>query len=187
MDDSYIHQQYHRLAKPPRLTYDRIAEHRETLTSANARWNSPSFRSQYFNVCEGLQTLASGETKVLAQKVVPQRLAGVLRAFTQDFADCNDLIYSITWGIRVYGLRPVDFADFVGELSKPYAPCDVFYTLFSSNSPLVSASPGSGPPVENPTVQLLATNNAGRNVTIQGRLIGYTFSEDEIIDEFMSY
>lgn len=82
---------------------------RQPPVSNIPRNNFASFRSDYFNIGEGLQTLAPGETKILAHVTIPAYFAGVLTGFSQFFADCDsnpEIVNSVKWGIRINGLPP---------------------------------------------------------------------------------
>jgi hypothetical protein len=160
---------------------------RQAYYSNSPRFNQPSFRSQYFNVGEGLMQLAPQETKTLAMKTVPAFHAGVLTGFSQYFGDCkDDLDNLILWGIRINGLPPHGFMDFVGSFSSLALPHPVYFPLAGGAATLgtVDASVG-GSSIENiPTVILQATNYHSTQVTLQGRMIGYTFPTAERNDEF---
>jgi len=164
---------------------------RQAYYSNDSRFSTPSFRSGFFNVGEGLQTLAPGETKVLAKKTVPRLHSGVLTGFSQYFGGCNDgeedaVQNSITWGIRINDLPPQGFMDFVGEFSTLQLPHQVYFPLTGGASTLstTSTSVGGSAPDSAPTVILRATNNWWTHVILQGRLIGYTFPNAERNDEF---
>lgn len=159
--------------------------------SPSARWQFPSFRSQYFNVGNGLTSVAAGSTVTLAQKVVPAQHSGILTGFSQFFSNCDcsepDVINSIVWGLRINGERVREFPDFTGEFSQLYQPCEVFFPLLGEANGNVSVSPGGSPVPDIPTVSLLVTNNNTFSVVLQGRLIGYSFPVEELFDEFSAY
>jgi hypothetical protein len=172
---------------------------RQAFYSNGARWNYPSFQSRWFHVGNGLLTVPVGQTKILAQKIVPANHAGVLLGFTQFFSSCggcdiSDFINGITWGLRIDGEPVNDFPDFVGQFSLPFQPCQAWYPLKGGAQTLgtVSYSPGSsaGPIFDNiplaqpPTILFQATNFLDVDVVLSGYLIGYTFPIDERDDEF---
>ena len=165
---------------------------RQAYHSNQSRFTDYSFRSKYFNTGIGLTTLAVGETKVVAQKMVPAQHAGVLTGFSQYFAGCSaepDISNSVTWGIRINGGIPFDFQDFVGEFSTLASPHAVYFTLAGGAETLgaPSVSPGGSIAYNNTvTVMFRATNNWKQAVVLQGRLIGYTFPVAERNDEFTS-
>lgn len=165
---------------------------RQSYQSATVRYQRPSFQSRFFNVGEGLMTLEPGETKVLAKKTVPSQHAGMLTGFSQFFGSASDgdseFKNSILWGLRINGLVPVDFQDFIGEFSSLSMPHAVEFILSGGATILgsVSVSPGSsaGTLDDLPTVLLQATNYHTTSVVLQGRLEGYTFPVAEKNDEF---
>lgn len=163
---------------------------RQGYHSNNARFNSPSFRSQYFNVGEGIRTIAKGETAVLATLTVPAHHAGVMTGFSQYFADCkDDVVNSITWGIRINGYVPMGLQDFVGQFSSLSLPHAVYFPLSGGAETLGLSyiSQGGSSDLESAaTVVLRATNNWSTQVVLQGRLVGYTFPTAERNDEFES-
>lgn len=161
---------------------------REPGFQNNARFSQPSFRSQFFNVGEGLQVVAPGQTLILSKKTLPAQHAGVLRGFSQFFGACDDMDgikNSVTWGIRINGLPPIDFMDFVGEFSALSNPHSVYFPFYGgstlgSSSVSIGGSTDSG----QPTVTFQATNYYQSSIVLQGRLIGYTFPLAEREDEF---
>ena len=165
---------------------------RQAYHSSSSRFNDYSFRSRYFNTGIGLTTVAVGETKVLAQKMVPAQHAGVLTGFSQYFAGCDaepDIANSITWGLRINGLVPHDFQDFVGDFSSLSSPHAIHFSLAGGAETLgaPSVSPGGSIAYSNTaTVVFQATNNWDQAVVLQGRLVGYTFPVAERNDEFTS-
>jgi len=168
---------------------------RQPLVTAIPRNNLPSFRSDYFNVGQGLLTLGPGETKVTARKTVPAQYGGVLTGFSQFFADCgdatSDITQTITWGLRIDGLPPLGFVDFVGEFSTLMLPHSVYFPLVGGASTLGESDVSVGGAIiderDIPTVSFLATNHNSFSVVIQGRLIGYTFPVAERNDEFQNF
>jgi len=163
---------------------------REPGFQNNARFSQPSFRSQFFNVGEGLAVVAPGETVTLAQKEVPAQHSGLLRGFSQFFGACTDMdtvVNSVTWGLRIHGLPPHDFMDFVGEFSSLSNPHQVYFPFYGAstvgNSSL-SVGGSQEAQLGIPTVTLQATNYYTSAVVLQGRLIGYTFPLAEREDEF---
>lgn len=165
---------------------------RQAYHSNNARFNSPSFRSQYFNVGEGLRAVQKGETIILATKTVPAHHAGVLTGFSQYFSGCDeepDIVNSITWGLRINGLVNHGLHDFVGEFSSLALPHPVYFPLSGGAETLGQSSISQGGSYSHasaPTVCLMATNNWKTQVVLQGRLVGYTFPTAERNDEFES-
>lgn len=163
---------------------------RQAFASNNSRFTSPSFRSQYFNVGEGLTSLKKGETKILARKTVPAHHAGVLTGFSQYFSGCDDdIINSVTWGLRINGYPAPGFQDFVGMFSSLSFPHAVYFPLSGGAETLgiSSISQGGSSALESAsTVVLRATNNWKTQIILQGRLIGYTFPTAERNDEFSS-
>lgn len=164
---------------------------RQAYYSAGSRTQDPSFRSQFFNVGEGLTTVAPGETAILARKTVPGHSAGVLTGFSQYFADCEpgmggQFENSILWGIRINGLPPHGFMDFVGEFSSLMLPHSIYFPLAGGAATLgtVDASVGGSSIEDIPTVTFQATNYHSQQVVLQGRLVGYTFATAERNDEF---
>jgi hypothetical protein len=163
---------------------------REPGFQNNARFSQPSFRSQFFNVGEGLQVVGPGQTIILAKKTLPAQHAGVLRGFSQFFGNCDDMDgikNSITWGIRINGLPPIDFMDFVGEFSALSNPHSVYFPFYGGSTlgtTSVSIGGSTGNPIDKPTVTFQATNYYQSAVVLQGRLIGYTFPLAEREDEF---
>ena len=183
---------------------------RQAFVSNTSRFNQPSFRSDYFNRGRGLQTLGPGETKVLADITVPAQYAGVLTGFSQYFADCGDddgrgFTMSVTWSLRINGLPPLGFSDFVGEYSTLMLPHSVYFPLIGGASTLGETQVSLGGKVLGqegawdqdgfidtsqggvPTVSFAATNNNSFSVVLQGRLIGYTFPVAERNDEFQNF
>lgn len=167
---------------------------RQPLVTNISRNNLPSFRSDYFNIGEGLQVLASGETKILAKKTVPAQYGGVLTGFSQFFSGCDanpEIAQSITWGLRIDGLVTQGFADFVGEFSTLMIPHAIYFPLVGGASTLGESDLSPGGTIlgeENiPTVLFKATNNNPFSVILQGRLVGYTFPVAERNDEFQSF
>jgi len=168
-----------------------VVENRQSYYSNDSRFNSPSFRSLFFNCGEGLQAVGSNETKILAKKTVPSQHAGVLTGFSQFFGACDDMdgiTNSVLWGIRINGLPPNDFMDFVGEFSALSNPCQVYFPLIGASTLGTSSvsvggfvDPNQAPQI---TVELRATNYYKTSVVLQGRLIGYTFPLAERADEF---
>ena len=164
---------------------------RQPYVSAAPRANQPSFRSQYFNVGEGLLAVQPGETAVLAKKTVPSQHAGVLTGFSQYFGDCDTGTGSnfenvVMWGLRINGLPPHGFMDFVGEYSTLMLPHSVYFPLAGGAATLgtVDASIGGSSIEDIPTVTLQATNYYDKPIVLQGRLVGYTFPTAERDDEF---
>lgn len=164
---------------------------RQAFHASASRFTSPSFRSEFFNVGEGLQVVDSGATVVLAMKTVPGQHSGVLTGFSQYFGGCDgsneDAIQnSITWAIRINGFPTQGFMDFVGEFSTLLFPNQVYFPLTGGASTLskTSTSVGGSAPDSLPTVTLSATNNWKTSVVLQGRLVGYTFPLAERNDEF---
>ena len=164
---------------------------RQPYTSAAPRANAPSFRSQYFNVGEGLLSVEPGETALLAQKTVPSQHAGVLTGFSQYFADCDsgtgsNFENSILWGLRINGLVQHGFQDFVGEYSSLMLPHSIYFPLAGGAATLgtVDVSVGGSAIEDIPTVTFSATNYHDQSVVLQGRLIGYTFPTAERDDQF---
>lgn len=181
---------------------------RQAFVSNQSRFNQPSFRSDYFNKGEGLQTLDPGETKVLAQITVPAQYAGVLTGFSQFFANCDEdptIPMSVTWHLRINGLPPLGFADFVGEYSSLMLPHSIYFPLIGGAATLGETQVSLGGKVLGqegawdqdgfidvsqggvPTVSLAATNNNSFSVILQGRLVGYTFPVAERNDEFQNF
>lgn len=163
---------------------------REPGFQNNARFSQPSFRSQFFNVGEGLTVVAPGETKILAKKTVPSQHGGMLRGFSQYFGNCDNrdgVINSITWGIRINGYPPQEFMDFVGEFSALSNPHSIYFPLYGAST-LGTTSVSVGGFIDGeadlPTVTFQATNNYHTAVVLQGRLLGYTFPLAEREDEF---
>lgn len=153
-----------------------------------ARFDKPSFRSQYFDTGRGITAVAPGETVIMAQYVVPANYLGVLTGFTQDFIDCGlQEVYQTVWGIRIHGNPVGNFPDFVGEKSKPYFPRHLYYPLLGGAEGTVSTSPGGSPTPQIPTVQLQVTNNSQTSVVLDARIIGYSFPIDETWDQFSNY
>jgi hypothetical protein len=163
---------------------------REPGFQNNARFNTPSFRSQFFNVGEGLIAIPSGQTVILAKKTLAAQHSGVLRGFSQFFGSCDDMDgvkNSVTWGIRINGLPPIDFMDFVGEFSALSNPHSVYFPFYGGSTlGTTSMSVGgvSDSDIDLPTVTFQATNYYPTAVVLQGRLIGYTFPLAEREDEF---
>ena len=160
---------------------------RQPYYSNNARANSPSFRSQYYNVGEGIKQLAPMETVTLAMKTVPAFHAGVLTGFSQYFGDCTDDLQNLVlWGLRLNGLPPHGFMDFVGRFSSLALPHPIYFPLAGGAATLgtVDASVGGSSIESTPTVILQATNYHSTQIALQGRLIGYTFPTAERNDEF---
>lgn len=191
MSEDAIYKIYSDLEKNRATQYNPRLANSESLYTASSRWQNRSFRSKYFNVGSGMITIAPGDTQTLATKVVPSQHSGVLTGFTQFFSNCEcaepDVINSIVWGLRINGERVIDFPDFVGEFSKPYLPCEVFFPLLGEANGDTSVSPGGSPTPEVPTVSMLATNNNSFTVVLQARLIGYSFPIEEVFDEFGAY
>ena len=165
---------------------------RQAYHTNNARFSTPSFRSQYFNVGEGLITIAKGDTVAVAKKTVPAHHAGVLTGFSQYFSGCNeqpDIVDSVTWGLRINGLTPNGLQDFVGQFSSLSFPHAVYFPLSGGAESLGLSSisqGGTSTHASAPTVCLYATNNWKTQIVVQGRLIGYTFPIAERNDEFAS-
>lgn len=164
---------------------------RQGFYSNESRFNGPSFRSLFFNVGEGLQVVESGATVCLAKKTVPGQYSGVLTGFSQYFGGCNSdnedsIQNSITWQLRINGLVPQGFMDFVGHFGTLMFPHQVYFPLTGGASTLASTSVsiGGSAPDTLPTVTLSATNNWQTSVVLQGRLVGYTFPLAERNDEF---
>lgn len=165
---------------------------RQPFTSSAPRANEPSFRSQFFNVGEGLMSIEPGETAVLAKKTVPSQHAGVLTGFSQYFGDCGNSGESssfenlVLWGLRINGLVPQGFMDFVGEYSSLMLPHSIYFPLAGGAATLgtVDASVGGSSVEDIPTVTFQATNYYDQPIVLQGRLIGYTFPTAERDDEF---
>jgi hypothetical protein len=162
---------------------------RQPYYSAAPRANEPSFRSQFFNVGEGLISVSPNETVVLAQKTVPSQHAGVLTGFSQYFGDCDSdssLENQVLWGLRINGLPLHGFMDFIGIYSSLMLPHSIYFPLAGGAATLgtVDASVG-GSSLENiPTVTFQATNYYSTPIVLQGRLIGYTFPTAERNDQF---
>jgi len=160
---------------------------RQAYYTNTARFNQPSFRSQFFNVGEGLTNLSEGETVTLAMKTIPGHHAGVLTGFSQYFGDCtDDLSNLVLWGIRINGLPPNGFMDFVGEFSSLALPHPIYFPLTGGAATLgtVDTSVGGSSVESIPTVIFQATNYHDKPITLQGRIIGYTFPTAERNDEF---
>lgn len=204
-NEEHIHKLYQEMQDQRKLTKEQIMRRnvmaqepdswlrndRQAFYSGSSRAEKPSFRSQFFNVGDGIQTLAPGETKILAQLTVPSFHSGVLTGFSQDFINCDDeTIYSIKWGVRINGLPPPFFPDFVGRFSFMTFPHSVYFPLAGGAATLgySGAVPGSTPLGEEdiPTVYIRATNNYNRAVVLQARLEGYMFPLAERNDEFAS-
>lgn len=192
-----IHRRYARLQAE---FAQRNKKMRQIFTSAETpehdvvspRWNQPSFRSKPFNIGEGLVTINSGQTALLAKKNLPAGHSGVLTGFTQIFPESADetVINSITWALRIDGLPINDFNDFVGRFSLPYTPCPVNVPLIGSDTlGTTSFSPGGSAAFEQeiPTIAFYATNNTANSITLQARLIGYSFPLAEKNDQFFSF
>lgn len=168
-----------------------IFDSRQAYAGNSFRGNEPSFRSQFFNVGLGLTNVQPGETIVLAEKTVPGHYAGVLTGFSQYFADCDvgpggDLSNLVLWGLRINGLPPHGFMDFVGEFSSLMLPHSIYFPLAGGAATLgtVDASVGGSSVESIPTVTFQATNYHSSPITLQGRLVGYTFATAERNDEF---
>jgi len=163
---------------------------RQAFHSSPSRFGTPSFRSVYFNVGEGIQVIAPGTTLVVSKYTIPGLHAGVLTGFSQYFGDCSDgddTENQITWGLRINGLPPPSFMDFVGKFSSLMLPHAVYFPLAGGAATLgaTHVSIGGvkvGPDI--PTISFQATNNASFSVIVQGRLEGYTFPTAERNDEF---
>ena len=168
-----------------------VPANKYSINSEIPRWNFPSFRSSWFDLGNGLVTIAPGETETLALKNVPIGHLGVLTGFTQYFADSDELIptivNSVSWGIRINGNPIPDFPDFIGQLSQPYLVRQVFYPLLGQTAGSVSTSPGGSPAPGVSSVSFQATNLYNISVVLAGRLIGWTFPIDERNDEFGAY
>jgi len=183
-DDLLRHQAIQNAANPTPLTG------RQAYHSNASRFTSPSFRSQFFNVGEGLITVAKGQTVVVARKTVPAHHAGVLTGFSQYFSGCDaepDIINSVVWGLRINGLTPNGLQDFVGSFSSLSFPHSVYFPLSggAESLGLSSISQGGSSALDNtPTVYLQATNNWKTNIVLQGRVVGYTVPTAERNDEF---
>ena len=201
--EDYIHQMYQRMQNQREQEVSRIRRAvlsedpgghlsgRQAFHANTARFSGPSFRSEYFNVGEGLQAVESGATVVLARKTVPGQHSGVLQGFSQYFGGCDgsneDAIQnSITWAIRINGFPPQGFMDFVGEFSTLMFPHQIYFPLTGGASTLskTSTSIGGSAPDSTPTVTLSVTNHWKTSVVLQGRLVGYTFPLAERNDEF---
>jgi hypothetical protein len=167
-----------------------IFDGRQPYYSSPSRNVEPSFRSQYFNAGEGLMTIAPGATEVLAMKTIPGHHGGVLTGFSQYFGDCagppGSLENLVLWGLRINGLPPHGFMDFVGEFSSLMLPHSIYFPLAGGAATLgsVDASVGGSSVESIPTVTFQATNYHRQNITLQGRLIGYSFPTAERNDEF---
>jgi hypothetical protein len=161
---------------------------RQAYHSSSSRFTSPSFRSVFFNVGQGIKVVAAGDTCVVAKFTVPHFHAGVLTGFSQYFGDCvSEIENQITWGIRINGLPPPSFMDFVGRFSSLMIPHAVYFPLAGGAVTLGASTVsigGSTELYESPTIVFSATNNASESVVIQGRLEGYTFPTAERNDEF---
>jgi len=164
---------------------------RQAYFSSPSRNVKPSFRSQYFNVGEGLITLKPGEVKTLAMKTIPAHHGGVLTGFSQYYGDCDvgiggSLENLVMWGLRINGLPPHGFMDFVGEFSSLMLPHSIYFPLAGGAATLgtVDASVGGSSIESIPTVIFQATNYHNQSVVLQGRLIGYSFPTAERNDEF---
>lgn len=164
---------------------------RQPFVSALPRNNLPSFRSDYFNVGEGLQTLAPGETKVLAKKTVPAFYGGVLTGFSQFFGGDCDIAETVTWGLRIDGLVQQGLTDFVGEYSSLMLPHSIYFPLVGGASTLGESDVSIGGRIIDEetisTILFQATNNNTFSVILQGRLIGFTFPVSERNDEFQNF
>jgi hypothetical protein len=201
-NEDEIHQMYSNMEqlRLQKLTHDQkmrelaMSESTQTFTGRQpaqitpSRSAYPSFRSQFFNVGEGLQAIDPGETKILAKHTIPNFHAGVLTGFSQWFGeDCHDdVMNSVTWGLRINGLVPQGFMDFVGHFGTLMFPHSVYFPLAGGAATLgsVSASIGSQTIEKIPTIYLQATNNYTASLVLQGRLEGYSFPTAERKDEF---
>lgn len=150
-----------------------------------------SFRSDFFNIGEGIQSLAPGQTKILAHITIPSQYSGVLTGFSQYFADCLDnpeVVNGVKWGLRINGLPPKGLTDFVGEFSTLMIPHSVYFPLIGGASTLGDVFTSQGGVVleeaDIPTVIFQATNLLNVSVILQGRLEGYMFPLAERNDEF---
>ena len=118
---------------------------------------SPSFRSTFFNVGEGLIELLPGETKVMASKTPPQHHASVLTGFSQGFDQVDDTTL-VVWALKIEGKPLPKFGRFIGEKGCMLLPCPM-------HTPVL--------PEEQATLE--ATNNADIPVVLSGRLVGFEF------------
>jgi len=198
MSEDRIHRRYARLQAELQKKRSQLARKSFISTTEQAehdvvspRWNNPSFRSRPFNTGEGFVTIAVGDTQLLARKDLPSGYSGVLTGFTQMFPEDdteNSIVNSVTWALRIDGLPINDFSDFVGRFSLPYVPCPVNIPLIGSDTlGSISTSPGGTTGQEVPSIALYATNNFDSPVTLQARLIGYTFPLAEKNDQFFAF
>ena len=164
---------------------------RQPYVATSPRTQDPSFRSIFFNVGEGLMSINPGDTVVLAKKTVPSQHAGVLTGFSQYFGDCDSGTGSnfenqVLWGLRINGLPPHGFMDFVGEFSSLMLPHSIYFPLAGGAATLgtVDASVGGSSVEDIPTVTFQATNYHNTPIVLQGRLVGYTFPTTERDDQF---
>ena len=197
-DENDIHQMYAEIEKQKRMRQFAMSQDpnpnlpkaRQPMMVAPSRNTSPSFRSVFFNVGEGLMAINPGETRIVAKYTVPHHHAGVLTGFSQWFGgECEDtLINNIRWGLRIDGLVPQSFMDFVGQFSTLMFPHSVYFPLTGGADTLGSATVSiGGRSVENtPTVYFQATNLYKASIVVQGRLEGYTFPTAERNDQFGS-
>lgn len=146
-----------------------------------------SFRSIHFDVGEGSVVVKPGTTEILAQWFLPATFSGVLKAFTQDFVLVPDP-EDVLWGLRINGQAIHGFTDFVGALSSPSFPRSVQYTMTGLDTvSTYSVSSGSIAPQQIPSVHLQATNIGTVDATLRGRIVGYGFPVDEIVDNFRAF
>jgi hypothetical protein len=196
-NETDVHKMYDEMEKQKRMRQYAMSKDpnpyfpkgRQPFMSSPSRNSRPSFRSVFFNVGEGIQVLHPGETKILAKITVPGHHAGVLTGFSQWFgAECvDDVQNSVTWGLRIDGLVPQGFMDFVGTFSTLMFPHSVYFPLAggaASLGDLTTSVGGSGSNTNAATALLKATNNFRTSVVLQGRLEGYTFPTAERTDEF---
>jgi hypothetical protein len=202
-NEDHVHQMYEEMQKQRELAkqlrfQQRVDSNklntffgRQPYVGAAPRSNDPSFRSIFFNVGEGLLSLEPQETAILAKKTVPSQHAGVMTGFSQYFGDCDigiggGLENLVLWKLRINDFVPQGFMDFVGQYSSLMLPHSVYFPLAGGAATLgtVDTSVGGSSIETTPTVTFSATNYHDKPVTLQGRIIGYTFPTAERDDEF---
>jgi hypothetical protein len=177
---------------PARTTADSLFEKldRGALGSGPntiSRHLDQSFRSTHFDVGEGNVTVKPGTTEIVAQWFLPAAHSGVVKGFTQDFVLVPDQ-ETVLWGLRINGDRVHGFTDFVGALSSPSFLRPIHYLLTGLDTlGTSSVSSGSAAPQQTPSVCLQATNTGAVDVTLRGRIVGFSFPVDEIVDNFRAF
>jgi len=167
---------------------------RKNLTDGDydfPRYNFQSFRSNYFNVGEGVTTVPKNTTVILAKLSIPLGFSGVLKEIRQFHEAANpNTSNSITWALRINGNPVNNFTDWVGAMSTLAIPLQLNIPLIGSGTiGGVFLSPGSTAEGQNqtPNLTLSATNNNNNAQVLQARLVGWVFPLDERNDEFRNF